>query len=350
MDLNILYLYNIRTTMENFKDLLLAKNPNYSAKTIETYATTWKQMKTMFERENDAIDFLFNTQEVVDKLADKYKSLNTLKTKLAVCVAIMRLIDEDNCMPYIEAYNAEIDKCSIELSKMKATHEKTEKMKDGWISVEEEEQIEVYLKSLLHKGYKCYSNVDLINLRNYVIFKLQNHISGRNELAHSLIEYSNPHKSTFKSPTKKTIRRIYSDDYNYICLSRREKKVYYMMNVYKTAKTYGRKVIDLGTEYYELLKCYNHALMVITPEIKKEGIHKDTMFFDSDCKTPLSANRYGVVYSSLGDIINKKLSTTTQRHIKASATGLSAEQIETIKANASKMGHSVETHLEYAVV
>ena len=40
--------------MENFKDLLLAKNPNYSAKTIETYATTWKQMKTMFERENDA--------------------------------------------------------------------------------------------------------------------------------------------------------------------------------------------------------------------------------------------------------------------------------------------------------
>lgn len=328
--------------MENFKDLLLAKNPNYSAKTIETYATTWKSLKTMFERENDAIDFLFNTKEVVDKLADKYKSLNTLKTKLAVCVAIMRLIDEDKCMPYIEAYNAEIDKCSIELSKMKATHEKTEKMKDGWISVEEEEQIEVYLKSLLHKGYKCYSNVDLINLRNYVIFKLQNSISGRNELAHSLIEYSNPHKK----PTSK----IYSDDFNYICLSRREKKVYYMMNVYKTAKTYGRKIIDLGSDFYELLKCYNHSLSIITPEIKKDGVHKDTMFYDSDCKSALSANRYGVVYSSLGDIINKKLSTTTQRHIKASATGLSAEQIETIKANASKMCHSLDTHLEYAVV
>jgi hypothetical protein len=330
--------------MENFKDLLLAKNPNYSAKTIETYATTWKSLKTMFERENDAIDFLFNTKEVVDKLVDKYSSLNTLKTKLAVCVAIMRLIDEAKCMPYIESYNFEIDKCSIELSKMKATHEKTEKMEKGWISVEEEKQIEVYLLSLLHKGYKCYSNVDLVNLRNYVIFKLQNHISGRNELAHSLIEYSNPHK------TNKTTRRIYSDEYNYICLSRREKKVYYILNVYKTAKTYGQKIIDLGTEYYELLKCYNHALLVITPQIKGAVIHKDTMFYDSDCKTPLSANRFGVVYSSLGDIINKKLSTTTQRHIKASSVGLSAEQIEKIKSNANMMNHSLETHLDYAVV
>jgi len=350
MDLNILYLYSIRTTMENFKDLLLAKNPNYSPQTITTYVNTWKTMKTMFARENDAIDFLFNTKEVVDKLADKYKSLNTLKTKLAVCVAIMRLIDEDNCLSYIEAYNAEIDKCSIELSKMKATHEKTEKMENSWISKEEEEQIEVYLQSLLNKGYKCYTHFDLVNLRNYVIFKLQNHICGRNELAHSLIEYSNPHKSTFKSQTNKKIRRIYSNDYNYICLSKTEKKVYYMMNVYKTAKTYGRKIIDLGSDYYELLKAYKYALLKITPEIKKEGIHRDTMLYENDCMTPLSANRYGVLYSSLGDVIGKKLSTTTQRHIKASESGLSAEQIETIKANASKMGHSVDTHLDYAVV
>ena len=325
--------------MENFKDLLLAKNPNYSAKTIETYSTTWKQMKALFTRENDTIEFLYNTKEVVDKLADKYKSLNTLKTKLAVCVAIMRLIDEEKAMPYIEAYNAEIDKCSIELSKMKSTHEKTEKMEKGWITKEEEEQIETHLFSLLNKGYKCSCNVDLVNLRNYVIFKLQNHISGRNELAHSLIVYHNPF-----SKLKKKVELV--KDHNYICLSQRDKKVYYIMNVYKTAKTYGQKIIDLGTEYYELLKEYKYALMRIAPNQNVCNY----MFYDNNCKTLLCANRYGVVYSSLGDVIGKKLSTTTQRHIKASSVGLSADQIETIKANASKMAHSLETHLEYAVV
>ena len=323
--------------MENFKDLLIAKNPNYSQQTLTTYLTSWKTMKNMFARENDDIDFLFNTKEVVDKLAEKYKSLNTLKTKLAVCVAIMRLIDEEKCMRYIEAYNAEIDKCSIELNKLKVTHTKTEKMENSWISKEEEAQIEIYLKSLLNKNYKCLTQNDLINLRNYVIFKLQNRISGRNELAHSQIIYSNPYSKT--KPT-------YNNENNYICLSQREKKVYYVMNVYKTAKTYGSKTIDLGGEYYELLKQYKNALNKIVPKSNENNI----MFYDNDCNTKLSTNRFGVVYSTLGEIIGKKLSTTVQRHIRASETGLTIDQLQKIKENADMMNHSVETHLEYAVV
>jgi len=141
----------------------------------------------------------------------------------------------------------------------------------------------------------------------------------RNDLADSKIVYSTPSK--FKE---------LNDEYNYIVLEKRNKKIKYILNNYKTAKSYGQKVIPLNDELYNTMVAYKNA-------VDKYNGGQSWAFLNNNATEKLSRNRLGVVYKNLGDHIGKKLGTTLNRHLAVSRV----VPLDKMKELSNKMGHDI---------
>jgi hypothetical protein len=205
--------------------------------------------------------------------------------------------------------------------------EKSEKMKTNWTTPEEVSTLKATLKALVPDVIK--SSKDLARFRDYVLYMLYDILPTRNDLADTKIVFSSPKKHA-----------ELSDEYNYIVLDKRLKKSGYIMNQYKTAKSYGAKHITLAPELYPILVKYKAAV---------DGFNggQNWLFLNNAGTEKLSRNRLGVIYSGLGKSIGKKLSTTINRHIAVSRV----IPLEKIKNLASVMGHSPQEALDvYAKV
>ena len=110
------------------------------------------------------------------------------------------------------------------------------------------------------------------------------------------------------------------------------------MNNYKNEKKLGSIESDIDSKYYDVLVKYMKSVL----EFNSDGY----LMLNDNMRTPMTNNRLGVVYSGLaeGSGVNKKLSTTLTRHINASK-GL--DEVEQLKAEAKKMGHSLAMHIKY---
>ena len=320
--------------MENFTALLAEKKPTLSPQTVKMYVSGWNSLRKMFGRPDDdySVEFLINVKEVVEKIRNDPKQYKdaSIKFKLALIVVILRLVDDKKYFGQIEDYNLIIDLISAKLNDKTDEHTKTEKMEGGWITGEEGEQILTYLKSNL-TGKKIIVTIQqMLNMRNYILYAVQNALGTRNDLAYA--------KLIFRPPSEKKFKAL-PEDNNYIMLDKKTKTVSYIMNVFKTAK-YGKNVVEMGGDLYEDLVRYEKALRNFTDQ--------SWMFLNEDGKTRMSANRLGVVYASLGKLagVDKKLSTTTLRHQKAS---VHFEKIKEIAEEAKAMGHTLEQHINYMV-
>jgi hypothetical protein len=170
-----------------------------------------------------------------------------------------------------------------------------------------------YYKDQIPKDIK--TTLDLKKFRNYIILLFYDALASRAEIADTKIIYKN---------------NSMDEEYNYIILDKKTKKVYYQMNQYKTVKSYGPKTIELNSSLYDTLNRYKKAV---------DNFNSDNYFLLNDTASDkLTRNRLGVIYSSLGQPINKKLGVMLNRHIKVS----SLIPIEKIKKLASDMGHSPE--------
>jgi hypothetical protein len=100
------------------------------------------------------------------------------------------------------------------------------------------------------------------------------------------------------------------------------------MNQYKTSKNYGQKNITIDSGLYSLLLRYKKAV----------DMFSDANWFllNDNAENKMTRNRLGVVYSSLGDSIGKKLGTSMNRHIQLS----NLIPVKAIKEMTNKMGNS----------
>lgn len=320
--------------MENFTALLAEKKPMLSPQSVKMYVSGWNSLRKMFERADDdySIEFLSNVKEVVDKMRNDPKNYKetSIKFKLSLIVVILRLTDETKYLGQIKDFNDIIDRLSAKLNEKTEEHTKTEKMESGWITQDEGTQILNYLKNNLTEKKTIVTLEQLINMRNYILYKVQNALATRNDLAYAKLIFRPPSEKKFKALT---------EDNNYIMLNKKTKSVSYIMNVFKTAK-YGKNVVEMGGDLYDDLVRYEKALRNFTDQ--------NWMFLNEDGKTPMSANRLGVVYASLGKLagVDKKLSTTTLRHQKAS---VHYPKIKEIVEEAKAMGHNLQQHINYMV-
>ena len=309
--------------------LISEEKPQLSEMSVKTYANCIMKILE-FLKSTNYMDLYKDSPKVVKVLQEKYEKSNTIKTKLASAIVFLRCMKNNKNSKEIdkaiEFYTKFVDSLSADIKDNLSNSEKNAKQKANWVNDEDVKTIEEDLTAKLPvNGVKTAK--DLMNIRNLVIFKLYQTNPSRNEYADS--------KFIFK-PKK---GEVLSDEYNYIVLDKKAKSITYIMNQYKTSKNYGQKTVDIDKELFPLFLAYKKALDSFSNE--------NWFLLNDNGEGKMSRNRLGVVYSTLGASVNKKLGTSMNRHIQLSAL----IPIKAIKELTGKMGNSAREALEvYAKV
>jgi hypothetical protein len=277
-------------------------------------------MKILELLKTQDLNALLNTDEVIKVMENNYKNEATKKTKYASIIVLLKGMKlKDNVVKKaVDKYNEVIEQLSNTINNKLSKSQKSEDEKTNWSTDGDKEKLKEILLSKVPK--KIQTANDLKNFRNYIIYLFYTDgIASRNDLAYSKILF------TSKKPL--------SDEYNYILLDKKNKTVKYVMNKYKTFKSYGQKTIDLNNSMYEPLLKYKSSV---------DMFNDNNYFLLNDTATGnMTPNRLGVVFSKLGEPIGKKLSTTLNRHEKVS----SIIPIEKMKQLSNEMGHSIQEQI-----
>jgi hypothetical protein len=305
--------------------LIFKEKPTLSELSIKTYANCI--IKIMQFLKTTSYDDLYkDANKVIKTLNDKYDKSNTIKTKLASLIVYLRCIKNDKNTKEIDtainSYSKVIDMLSNNIKTELSSSEKNTKQKENWLNDEDIKKLDENLLAKLPKdGIRTAK--DLMNFRNYVLFKIYQDNPTRNELADS--------KIIFK-PSKKS--EALNDEYNFIILDKKAKSIMYQMNQYKTSKNYGQKNVEINRDLYPLFLAYKKAIDLFTND--------DWFLLNDNASSKMTRNRLGVVYSLLGQSINKKLGTSMNRHIQLS----NLIPVKAIKDLTDKMANSPKEALE----
>jgi hypothetical protein len=299
--------------------VILKEKPTLSEMSVKTYANCVVKIME-FLKTTSYEDLYKDAQKVIKILHERYDKSNTIKTKLASLIVYLRCIKTDknskDIDKAIDSYSKVIDMLTNDIKMDLSSSEKNTKQKDNWLNEDDIKKIDENLLELIPSG-GIRTAKDLMHLRNYVIFKIYQDNPTRNEIADS--------KIIFK-PTKKD--EALSDEYNYIILDKKKKTITYQMNQYKTSKNYGQKNVVINSELYPLFFNYKKAIDLFTKE--------NWFLLNDSANGKMTRNRLGVVYSILGQSINKKLGTSMNRHIQLS----NLIPVKAIKDLTDKMGNS----------
>ena len=303
----------------------LEKNPSLKEITRKSYVANISKLMTLINSTD--LDILYKDYENVFKSVRKeYTENNSQANKYTACKAMIRCL-------YTESNNKEVDKAleayKIELALLKtkidarlATHIKTEHEVKTWITKKDEQEIsELLLADIppIIDSFKALSK-----LRNYVIFTFYKNLSTRTELADSKFYYDD----------EVDIDTLLKDDvYNYIILKKKEKKVNYILNNYKTFKKYGHVILDVKGDMYDLLVNYKESM---------KKLNDDNYFLLIDTGTKkMPRSTLSTTYVNLGNVIGRKLSIRTARHIKVTNN----INIQKVTDLATEMSHDPTTAL-----
>ena len=303
----------------------LEKKPSLKEVTRKTYVVNISKLMTLINSTD--LDILYKDYENVFKSVRKeYTENNSQANKYTACKAMIRCL-------YTESNNTEVDKAleayKVELALLKtkidarlATHIKTEHEVKTWITKKDEKQIsELLLADVppIIDSFKALSK-----LRNYVIFTFYKNLSTRTELADSKFYYDD----------EVDIDTLLKDnDYNYIILKKKEKKVNYILNNYKTFKKYGHVILDVKGDMYDLLVKYKESM-------KKLSDDNYFLLIDTGTKK-MPRHALSSTYTKLGNVIGRKLSIRTARHIKVTNN----INIQKVTDLATEMSHDPTTAL-----
>jgi len=302
----------------------LEKNPSLKEVTRKSYVANISKLMTLINSTN--LDILYKDYENVFKSVRKeYTENNSQANKYTACKAMIRCL-------YTESNNTEVDKAleayKVELALLKtkidarlATHIKTEHEAKTWITKKDEKQIsELLLADVppIIDSFKALSK-----LRNYVIFTFYKNLSTRTELADSKFYYDD----------EVDIDKLLKDDvYNYIILKKKEKKVNYILNNYKTAKRYGHVILDVKGNMYDLLVKYKENMKKLSDY---------NYFLLTGTGKKMERLELSLTYTKLGNVIGRKLSIRTARHIKVTNN----INIQKVTDLATEMSHDPTTAL-----
>ena len=303
----------------------LEKNPSLKEVTRKTYVINISKLMSLINSTD--LDILYKDYEKVFKSVSKeYTENNSQANKYTACKAMIRcLYTESNKTEVdkaLEAYKVELALLKTKIDARLATHIKTEHEVKTWITKKDEKEIsELLLADIppIIDSFKALSK-----LRNYVIFTFYKNLSTRTELADSKFYYDD----------EVDIDTLLKDnDYNYIILKKKEKKVNYILNNYKTFKKYGHVILDVKGDMYDLLVEYKESM-------KKLSDDNYFLLIDTGTKK-MPRSTLSTTYVNLGNVIGRKLSIRTARHIKVTNN----INIQKVTDLATEMSHDPTTAL-----
>lgn len=307
------------------ENIFLEKNPSLKEVTRKTYVANIYNLMTLINSTD--LNILYKDYENVFKsVRKKYTENNSQANKYTACKAMIRcLYTETNRTEVdkaLEAYKVELALLKTKIDARLATHIKTEHEVKTWINEEDEKKISELLLEEVPPIIESFR--DLTKLRNYVIFTFYKNLSTRTELADSKFYYDD----------EVDINTLLKDNvYNYIILKKKEKKVNYILNNYKTFKKYGHVILDVKGNMYDLLVKYKESM---------KKLNDDNYFLLIDTGTKkMPRSTLSTIYVNLGNVIGRKLSIRTARHIRVSNN----INIQKVTDLATEMSHDPTTAL-----
>ena len=301
-------------------------NKNITETTIKSYIVNLKKIIELLKI-TDINIFYKDYQKIINFIKTEYSSSdNSQRNKLTSCNAIIKcLVNDDNkteIQKALEEYIKEINILRDKIDEQLDKHIKSDKEKEGWLSKKE---IKLISEKLLKKIPEEIDDLkDLSKLRDYVLFVFYQLLPSRNDIALAKFYYNDEIDMDNISKDK---------NINYIILKKDNKTVLYVMNNYKTSKKYKSQTLELGNSLYDILVDYKE---------KMKPFNNDNWFLLSNAGRNISKTSLSIIYSKLGNVIGKKTSIRTNRHIIISQH-IDIEKMDNL---ARHMGHDIATAIK----
>jgi len=302
----------METVRDTITKIIFNEKPILSNLSLNTYSSCLVQILKIMKSDN--IDDFYDYEKIIKNVNSNWDNNNTLKIKYASIIVLLKCMKSDQRKEKaIEKYNEMIEKLSTKINSTNKLNIKNDKQEENWTTPEEKQKLKDILFKLIPK--KIQTVQDLQHFRDYIIYVFYTEcVQTRNDLAYC--------KILFKS------NKDLSDEYNYIILDKKNKTLQYVMYKYKTFKSYGVKTIELPKNLYDLFLSYK-------TQVNKFN-NNDYLLLDNKLKQ-LTPMMLGKIFSDLGIHINKKLSTSLNRHEIVS----SVIDMEKLKKLNNEMGHSL---------
>ena len=259
------------------------------------------------------------------------KSIHTKKNRYAV----LKIWCEMHDLPekYSNQLQEKIDNLVEEVNNQYSTNMKSEKIDKNWVSVPELKTTIEMLKSKVLPAEAIDTYNEFRALIKYLVLLIHVSMPLRNDLACAKVLLTNEVPKS-KSGEKR--------ENNEIIINKSKKTAQLILNDYKTAGTYGQKILDFPPEIAkEIIKWYP----VIIRMSPKAWLIPDR----DDPEKCISRVTYTKLFNSIFSDTGKKVSTTQIRRTIVSDV-VKPEPNETKKRTelANVMGHSIETQNKYA--
>ena len=288
----------------NIKETIRSVKPNITDSTLASYNQNLTKIAKTLEK-ND-LDFLENYDMVVKAIS--HLSPLTQRNYYNSIIVYLQAVkgDEKAIAKYVATRDVENDAYQA----FTKTNVKSEKQAKNWITEEELYDVLEYWKSF--------------DIQKYTLLKLMMAIPLRNDMRDmQLMTYGKYNKMSDEDKKGS----------NYLLKRQKPLAYFFALNRYKTAGTYGQKIIELDASLNKELGSF----------LRKSG--HTSYLFTKKSGAPFSSIEFSKYVNSIFKKTGKNISTTMIRHMMATING--GEALKKQKELASNMLHSVEQNTDY---
>ena len=305
---------------------------NLSEKTLITYQAVINGLLRDADIEDDEDGkWIVKHWEKLMQVISVSKSIHTKKNRYAV----LKIWCEMHDLPekYSNQLQEKIDNLVEEVNNQYSTNMKSEKIEKNWISVQELKATVEALKSKVLPAEAIDTYNEFRSLIKYLVLLIHVSMPLRNDLACAKIFLTN------QVPKSKDGEKR---ENNEIIINKSKKTAQLILNDYKTAGTYGQKVLDFPPDIAKEIKKWYPVILRMSP---KAWLIPDR----DDPEKCISRVTYTKLFNSIFSDTGKKVSTTQIRRTIVSDV-VKPEPNETKKRAelANVMGHSIDTQNKYA--
>jgi hypothetical protein len=255
------------------------------------------------------LEWFSNPENIIAAVKDK--PTNTRKSAISAVTVLLGPENMDSRVTKMMMDDSE------KVQKQYDSQQMTQKQKDNWIPFEDVERIERELFDSVKSWFGQTSPLSQDQIRmlsDWLIVALSSGI------------YFPPRRSEW---TMIKLKDVNPETDNFVDLKRGR----FVLNQYKTAKLYGREEIPFGKPFGLLLAKYLKLIDGQTYLFENKGTQYTTSY----------------ITFKLNRIFGKNVSTSMLRHIWTAAKYPDIPNLGEMRNNARAMGHSLETHMAYAV-
>ncbi len=296
----------------------IKKTRNIKENSLKAYLIILKKLNNNKEVEN--LDYLKDTENIMKKI--KEMALTTQRNYLGSILVALPILK--NSKDTLEFYKTELEKVNKDYQDIIGSHEKSEKQKTNWSSLEE-------LKTILNKYKKEIKN-NKYNDKEKLSSKEFNFLT--NYLIVALYTLIPPTRLDYAPMSIIKSKEVDDDKNNYLVNKSRNTK-FFIINEYKSSKTYGKQIIKIPPDLNSIINLY----------LK---FHDDNKSFLLNSRGQhLTANGLSkLLTSSFKRYTDKSITLNLLRHVYISENVKLTEDTEESKL-ASSMMHSEATQQTY---